>query len=73
MKVVSSYQKPEEAHLMRSVLEGSGIAAYVRDDLTVTADLLYSNALGGVRLAVADEDYLAACDVLRNSKTDAPD
>jgi hypothetical protein len=32
--------------------------------------MLYSNALGGVRLEVADDDYVAACDVLANAKTE---
>jgi len=67
MKVVATYRKPEEAHLARSVLEGSGIAAYVRDEFTVTANFFYSAVIGGVRLEVADEDHARALDVLRSS------
>lgn len=61
MKVLAAFSKPEEAHLLRSHLEGSGIAAFVRDDHTVTQDWALSNAIGGVRVEVAEEDFEAAC------------
>jgi hypothetical protein len=67
MKVVATYRKPEDAHLARSVLEGSGVAAYVRDEFTVTANFFYSAIIGGVRLEVADEDQARARDVFKNS------
>ena len=57
MKIVAAFGKPEEAHLLRSHLEGNGISAFVRDDHTVTADWALSNAIGGVKIEVADEDY----------------
>ena len=70
MKVLASFQKPEEAHLVRSILEGSGIAAHVRDEYVVTNELLASTAFGGVKVVVADEDFERACDVLKNSGTE---
>jgi hypothetical protein len=57
MKMLASFSKAEDAHLLRARLEGSGIAAYVRDEHMVTADWLYSNAIGGVKVDVADEDF----------------
>lgn len=45
-------------------LEGSGIAAHVRDENMVTLDWLASLAVGGVKVDVADEDYEAALEVL---------
>jgi hypothetical protein len=66
MKILTSFGKAEEAHLLRARLEGSGIAAYVRDENIVTADWLYSGAVGGVKVEVQDEDFEAASDLLRN-------
>lgn len=64
MKTVASFGKPEEAHLARSMLEGSGISAVVRDEFTVGLNWLYSSAVGGVKVDVADEDLQRAREVL---------
>jgi hypothetical protein len=60
MKTVATFSKPEDAHLLRAHLEGNGIAAFVRDDETVSTDWALSNAIGGVKVDVADEDQAAA-------------
>ena len=52
-----------DAYLLRARLEGSGITAYVRDENLVTLDWLYSNAVGGVKVDVMDEDYERALEV----------
>ena len=64
MKVIASYTKPEEAHLIASLLEGSGIPVHVRDDNTVNANWMYSNAIGGVKVEVAECDVEKAQEVL---------
>jgi hypothetical protein len=61
MKTIASFEKAEQAHLLRSHLEGSGIAAFVRDEQTVTMDWRLSGAIGGVKVDVADENYEEAC------------
>ncbi|HEY1109438.1 MAG TPA: DUF2007 domain-containing protein [Opitutaceae bacterium] len=61
MRTLASFSKPEQAHLLRAHLEGHGIPAFVRDDHTVTQDWTLSNALGGVRVEVAEGDFDAAC------------
>lgn len=63
MKTVASFSKPMDAHMLRAKLEGSGIAAYVRDEHMVTLDWLASNAIGGVKVDVADEDYERALQI----------
>ena len=50
--------------MLRAFLEGSGIDAVVRDGNTVAADWALSNAIGGVKVDVAEED--AALALLRN-------
>src|SRR4051812_15374009 len=57
MITVRSFSKPEEAHLLRAHLEGNGIPAFVRDDHTITADWALSNAIGGAKVEVAEEDF----------------
>ena len=64
MKTIASFTKPEEAHLLRMRLEAVGIEACVQDENIIQMDLLYSNALGGVRVQVADEDYEAVKEFL---------
>jgi len=66
--VIASYSKPEEAHLAASILRGSGIDAYVRDEHTIGMYWLYSTAIGGVKLEVADIDTDHALEVLQLAK-----
>lgn len=64
MVVVATFSKPEEAHLLRMRLEAGGIQAFLRDENTIQVDWLYSNALGGVRVEVAEEDVAATRELL---------
>lgn len=64
MKTIATFSKPEEAHLFRMRLEAAGIPAFVQDEYMVQMDWLYSNAIGGVRVQIADEDVPAAREFL---------
>lgn len=64
MKTIATFSKPEDAHLLRMRLEAGGIAAYVLDENLIQADWFYSNAIGGVRLQVADHDVEAAREIM---------
>ncbi len=64
MPVVASYSKADEAYLAASLLEGNDIECEVLDAETVTMDWYISNAVGGVKLAVAPEDAERAREVL---------
>lgn len=63
MITIATFGKPEEAHLLRMRLEDAGIAAYLRDENTIQWEW-GSQAFGGVRVDVADEDEEAAKAVL---------
>lgn len=67
MKTVRSYLKVEEAHLAAGYLESCGIEAFVKDDETVGLVWAYSNAIGGVKVEVADEDLQRATELLVES------
>lgn len=64
MKTIATFTKPEEAHLMRMRLEEAGIEAFLLDEHMIQMDLLQSNAIGGVRVQIADEDIQAARELL---------
>ena len=68
MPVIASYTKLEDAHLAASKLGGSGIEAYLRDEATANLYWLYSNAIGGVKVEVAEEDFERAREVLELPK-----
>jgi thiamine monophosphate synthase len=53
----------DEALMLRSLLEGSGIRAYVPDELTVT----YRGQAAGVRLQVEDEDAETAQKIIADA------
>jgi hypothetical protein len=56
MKTIATFTTPEDAHLFRAFLESHGIKAHLLDEYFVQLFWYYSNTIGGVRLAVEDED-----------------
>jgi hypothetical protein len=64
MKTLAAFSKPIDAHLLIARLKGNGITAFARDENVVTLDWLMSNAIGGVKVDVADEDYERAVAVM---------
>lgn len=64
MPVIASYTKLEDAHLAVSKLEGSGIRAWLRDEATANIYWFYSNAIGGVKVEVAEQDLERAIEIL---------
>ena len=64
MTTVATFSKPEEAHLFRMRLEAAGIPAFVQDENLVQTDWLFSNAVGGVRVQIADDDVEATREIL---------
>ena len=60
MTTIATFTKPEDAHLLRMRIEAGGIPAFIQDENLVQIDWLLANAIGGVRVQVADEDVAAA-------------
>ncbi|HAN65536.1 MAG TPA: hypothetical protein DCQ34_04335 [Chitinophagaceae bacterium] len=52
------------AHILSARLEDAGIQVYLLDEHTVTIDPILTNAIGGIKLAVAKEDEQAARELL---------
>lgn len=64
MTTIATFNKPEDAHLLRMRLEAGGIPAFIQDENIVQINWLVANAVGGVRVQVADEDVAAARELL---------
>lgn len=56
MQTVAKFHKTEDAYLFRAFLESEGIPAHVFDENISQLFWHYTIAVGGVRVAVADED-----------------
>lgn len=64
MIVVARFSFPHEAYIAKANLESAGIESFIADEHTVNTQWLYSNAIGGVRLMVAEEDLEDATEIL---------
>ncbi len=64
MRTVATYSMPSEALAPMSRLQSAGIAANLRDDATLQMNWMWSNAIGGVKLEVPDEDFASARELL---------
>ena len=53
-----------EAQVLQAHLRGSGIQAFLPDEMTVQNDWMWTNAIGGVRVQAPDEDAVRAEEVL---------
>jgi predicted RNA-binding Zn-ribbon protein involved in translation (DUF1610 family) len=62
--LIGTYQYSSEAIIFKGKLESEGIEVFMRDNYTVDANPLYSNAIGGVKLFVKQNDYSKAQDII---------
>lgn len=58
---------PHEAHLAKNILESEGITVFIQDELTVQVNNFLSNAVGGVKLQVPEEEAVQAFDILKEA------
>ena len=64
------FSNPVGAHLLIARLEGSGIRAFARDENVVSIEMGATNAFGGVKVDVLDEDFEKALAVRDESPAD---
>ena len=60
-----TFTYPHEAHMAKGFLESEGIRTTIQDEMTVQVQNFYSNAVGGVKLLVRNEDYDSGIAVLK--------
>lgn len=51
-----AYDNYITAHIVKAHLEAEGIRCYLKDENTIVMQWVWSNALGGIKLQVAQED-----------------
>ncbi len=73
MKTIATFTSPMDANMLVARLEGSGIAAFTRDENMISLDWLASNAIGGVKVDVAEEDVEKALAVLNAATAEEQD
>jgi hypothetical protein len=69
MTTIATFNKAEQAHLLRSRLEAAGIPAFLLDETVTQMESGFFT--GGVRVQVADEEVEAARKLLATT-ADAP-
>ena len=57
---IAAFQYSSEASIFKGKLESEGIRVFMRDNNTVDANPMYSNAIGGIKLFVKNEDFAKA-------------
>jgi hypothetical protein len=65
--VIASYLRPEEAGMLRGLLESAGIAAVVRDDVLSAINPFLQPIIGGVKLAVRASDVERAREIIHSA------
>jgi DNA-directed RNA polymerase subunit RPC12/RpoP len=63
-KLVRSYQYSSEAQIFAGKLKSEGIEVFFRDNYTVDSNPIWSNAVGGVKLFVKNQDFEKANKIL---------
>lgn len=63
---IAVFQYSSEAQIIKARLEADGIEVFLYDQFTVDTDPLVSNAIGGVKLKVWQEDEKRALKILKS-------
>lgn len=53
-----------EANMVAGLLESEGIQSFLQDEFTATIDPMLSNAIGGIKLVVFEQDVARAKEIL---------
>ena len=64
---VKTFTYPLEVAVIRGRLEAEGIECFAQDELTAQVNPFYSNAIGGVKLQVREQDLRKAIEILEET------
>lgn len=65
---IKTFTYPHEAYIVQGKLESEGIRTFLKDEMTVQVYNFYSNAIGGVKLQIPEEDVDTALAILGEKK-----
>ena len=63
---VAVFQYSTEAQILKGRLEADGIEVYLSDNFLIDTDPLVSNAIGGVKIKVKDQDAMRARHIINS-------
>jgi hypothetical protein len=66
---LQSYNNYIDAHIVMGQLEEQGIVCWLKDEYTITIDPILTNALGGIKIMVAETQAQRALDILQKNNT----
>ena len=66
--ILQSFNDYMDAHLLMGRLESEGIECWLQDEHTVTINPVWTNAVGGIKLMVKEEDLPRAMEIFRETK-----
>ncbi len=61
---LEQYYDPMLAHIMRTKLEDNGIPCFIADDNIISANPVFNNAVGGIKLKIFERDLERSREVL---------
>jgi len=68
--IIKRFDNSIDAHLFRISLEAEGIDCFLFDEEIVSINPLYSNAVGGIKVKVREEDLERTLHVLKSTEND---
>ncbi len=73
LRSVGTFATPVEADAVRLLLEAEGIRALLADEATVGMNWLLGNAVQGVKVVVADDDFARAMRIVADAASNSAD
>jgi len=64
--LLTTFDNYMDAHIVQGRLEEQGIRCWLKDEHTLTINPLWSNALGGIKLMVYEEQLERAREILNS-------
>ncbi|HSY60994.1 MAG TPA: hypothetical protein VK796_03915 [Cytophaga sp.] len=65
---LQTFQLAHKAYLLKSILESEGIESYIYDEHIVTAQPMYANTVGGIKLKIQKKDFEKTCQILEGTE-----
>ena len=72
MITIASFDTIEQAELLKSALENAGIQTFVADGTVISLNWMYSNALGGIKVQINEEDISRARELFEEIEENSP-
>ncbi|MEG2277793.1 MAG: DUF2007 domain-containing protein [Odoribacter sp.] len=64
--MIQTFTNPQDAYMARAYLESEAVETMIQDELTAQVNNFYSNAIGGVKLWVKEEDRERGIEILKD-------